>query len=98
MSRISVLGLACLMTLCASCATSPDQPPTWVRSECPPAQVVVDRSFKTPPPECLARIATLEIRNGVTWGELAVDAVKANKDRDTCLAQVAAWVDSENRG
>lgn len=86
------------MTLCGSCATSADQPPTWVRSECPPPKVVVDRSFKTAPPECLARIAALEIRNGVTWGELAVDAVKANKDRDTCLAQVAAWVDSESRG
>lgn len=57
--------------------------------------MVVDRSFKTPPPECLARVSALEIRNGVTWGELAVDAVKANKDRDTCLMQVAAWVASE---
>jgi hypothetical protein len=60
--------------------------------------VVVDRAFKTPPPECLARITALEIRQGVTWGELAVDAVKANKDRDTCMGQVAAWVASEQRG
>jgi hypothetical protein len=85
------------MMLCASCATSPDQPPSWVKAECPPPKVVVDRSFKTPEPECLARVVTLEIRNGVTWGELAVDAVKASKDRDTCLAQVAAWVTSEKQ-
>lgn len=57
--------------------------------------MVVDRSFKTPEPECLSRLAALEIRQGVTWGELAVDAVKANKDRDTCLSQVAEWVKAE---
>lgn len=68
-----------------------------MKAECPPPKVIIDRSFKTAPPECLARIGALEIRDGVTWGELAVDAVKANKDRDTCLAQVAAWVQSEKQ-
>lgn len=57
--------------------------------------MVVDRGFKTPEPECLARMTALEIRQGVTWGELAVDAVKASKDRDTCLMQVAEWVQAE---
>jgi hypothetical protein len=59
--------------------------------------VVVDRGFKTAEPECLARMVALEIRDGVTWGELAVDAVKASKDRDTCLMQVAEWVASEKQ-
>ena len=97
MSRINVLGLACLTMLSASCATLPDPSPTWVKAECPPPEIIIDRSFKTPEPECLARLASLEIRQGVTWGELAVDAVKASKDRDTCLAQVAAWVSSEKK-
>jgi hypothetical protein len=85
------------MTLSASCATSQDPPPSFVTAECPPPKVVVDRSFRTPEPECLQRLAALEIRNGVTWGELAVDAVKSSKDRDTCLAQVAAWITSEKQ-
>lgn len=97
MSRINAHALACLMMLCASCATSPDQPPTWVKAECPPPSVTIDRSFKTAEPECLKRLAPLEIRNGATWGGLAIDAVQANKDRDICLAQLASWIESEKQ-
>jgi hypothetical protein len=97
MSRINAHALACLTLSLTACATSQDQPPTWVKAECPPAVVVVDRSFKSAPPECLARIATLEIKDGVTWGDLAVDAVKASRDRDTCLLHVAQWVASEKQ-
>lgn len=42
-------------------------------------------------------MAPLVIPDGVTWGGLAVDSIKGTKDRDTCLAQVAAWIESEKQ-
>lgn len=68
-----------------------------MKAECPPPKVIIDRTFKTPEPECLKRIAPLDIRDGVTWGALAVNTVEASKQRDICLSQVAAWIDSEKQ-
>jgi hypothetical protein len=68
-----------------------------VEAACPPPQLIVDRSFKTPPPACLGAIAPLDLREGVTWGGLAIDQTRAMRDRDLCLEQVVAWIASERQ-
>lgn len=56
---------------------------------------MIDRSFKTPAPECLERLAPVVVKDGVTWGGLVIDLGSSIKERDICFAQVAAWVTSE---
>ena len=95
MSPMNALALVLTLSLCASCATSPQPPPKFTTAQCPPAPVLNNRGFFNPPPACVGDYGPPPIEGGRAWLELAADAVKGATDRQICLNQVNDWIEAE---
>jgi hypothetical protein len=90
-------ALPFLLMLAACSTTSSKAPaPELVHAQCPPAKVTLDRSFAAQPPPCVSQFAAPEL-DGDSWGSVAAGLGKEVRDRQTCLTQVASWIESERK-
>lgn len=62
---------------------------------CPPAPVIVDRSFYQDEPLCLATLEEFEFKEGDVWAGLALQGKGATETLEICLAEVRGWVETE---
>lgn len=95
MTRTNARALLCLLTLSACSTTSSKAlPPELVHAQCPPDAVKIDRSFAVQPPLCVSTFTT-PAREGEGNAEVQLSLGRQAKDRQTCLEQVAKWINDE---
>ena len=84
------------MILCA-CSTTPSRQVTVrdVTAVCPEPEPVIDRSFASDPPACVAKLALFSYATDAQWIELAESGTRELTRRGSCLREVSDWIESE---
>lgn len=66
-----------------------------VTATCPEPEPLIDRSFASRPPACLADLTRFSYAENTQWIELAESGTRELTRRGSCLREVADWIESE---
>lgn len=72
---------------------------------CPPAEVIIDRSFANNPPECLSKFIDIEIECTEDpgnpgycvqkWKNLSLSQIQSQNNMGLCFVEVNSWLEIE---
>lgn len=66
-----------------------------VTATCPPAEVIIDRSFAAEPPACLKTLTPFRYDAEGKWIEALADGTEEIAEQSACLQAVKDWLETE---